>query len=132
MEKVAVILLRNANGEVLLQHRTTDAPTFPDHWAFFGGHLEAGETPEQAVFRETLEELAYPLTQPRLIKTYYPDELGADYTMYVFTEDYSGADLVLGEGQGLGWFRPAATEHLLMSHHDRLILNQFAKMIDRP
>jgi len=131
MEKVAVILLRNAGGEVLLQHRTKDAPTFPDHWAFFGGHIEDGETPEQAVVREALEELGYPLTQPRLIGTYDPDDLGFDCTIYVFTEDYNGARLVLGEGQGLGWFLPAATGDLLMNDHDRFILSQFAKMIDR-
>ena len=131
MEQVAVILLRNARGEVLLQHRTKDAPTFPDHWAFFGGHIENGETPEQAIIREALEELAYPLTSPRLINTYDPNDLGFDCTIHVFTEDYSGADLVLGEGQGLGWFLPAATGHLLMNDHDRFILSQFAGVIDR-
>ena len=62
---VAVLILYDGDGRILLQHRTEDAPTFPDCWAFFGGGLEEGETPEQAVEREIIEELAYKLRSPR-------------------------------------------------------------------
>ena len=126
MEKVAVILLRNASGEILLQHRSADAPTYPDHWAFFGGHIEDGETPEQAVTREAMEELQYVLARPSLFKihTSVPDRV-----IYVFVEDYSGAKLVLGEGQGMCWFVPSKTKHLLMNDHDRSILEEFANQL---
>ena len=123
MEQVAVILLQNANGEILLQHRSADAPTYPDHWAFFGGHIEDGETPEQAVAREAMEELQYELERPALFKVHTSVP---DCVIYVFVEDYSGAELVLGEGQGMRWFAPSQTKHLLMNDHDRSILEEFA------
>ena len=50
-----------------------------------------------------------------------------DYVIYVFVEDYSGAKLVLGEGQGMCWFVPAETKHLLMNAHDRSILEEFSR-----
>jgi mutator protein MutT len=91
MGKVAVILLRNASGEILLQHRTANDPTYPDHWAFFGGHIEDGETPEQAVTREAMEELQYELARPTLFKVHTSVP---DCVIYVFVEGYSGAKLV--------------------------------------
>jgi 8-oxo-dGTP diphosphatase len=123
MEQVAVILLQNANGEILLQHRSADAPTYPDHWAFFGGHIEDGETPEQAVAREAMEELQYELERPALFKVHTSVP---NCVIYVFVADYSGAELVLGEGQGMRWFVPSETKHLLMNDHDRSILEEFA------
>lgn len=40
-----------------MQHRDNNAPYEPNMWGFFGGHIEEGETPEQAVVREIKEEL---------------------------------------------------------------------------
>lgn len=39
---------------------------FPGHWAFFGGHLEPGESPDVAVRRELQEEIGY--EPPQLTK----------------------------------------------------------------
>src|SRR5215204_1651536 len=42
---------------LLLQLRDLDAPTYPHHWGLFGGHMEAGESPDYAIWRELEEEL---------------------------------------------------------------------------
>jgi 8-oxo-dGTP pyrophosphatase MutT (NUDIX family) len=47
-----------ANDKVLLLKRG-DGGDYPGHWAFPGGHIEPGETPEQAAVRECVEETGY-------------------------------------------------------------------------
>lgn len=53
---LAVAVLRLPDGKLVLQRRTDDAPVAPGLLAFFGGHIEKGETPEDCVRRELAEE----------------------------------------------------------------------------
>jgi len=66
MSVVVALALLEREGRWLLQLRD-DVPGIvaPGHWGLFGGHLDPGETPEQALRRELLEEIAWqagPLT----------------------------------------------------------------------
>lgn len=61
---VSLLILYTSSGRLLLQHRTPDAFTLPNYWAFFGGGIEAGETPADALEREALEELSYRVQKP--------------------------------------------------------------------
>lgn len=56
----AAIAILYQENQFLLQLRD-DNPRilYPGCWAFFGGHLEPGEAPEQGVQRELLEEIGY-------------------------------------------------------------------------
>lgn len=55
-------LIRTSDGRYLLQHRDAISSIFyPDHWGCFGGALEAGEEPLEALRRELQEELAVDL-----------------------------------------------------------------------
>jgi len=47
---------------VFLQKRDSGAPLFPNHFGFFGGHLEEGENPDQTIVREIKEELDIDIT----------------------------------------------------------------------
>ena len=60
--EVALAMLQR-DGRWLIQLRDEN-PTIvaPGSWGLFGGHLEPGETPEQALRRELLEEISW---QPR-------------------------------------------------------------------
>lgn len=100
MRKVAGIVLFN-EGKILLQHRTDDAPTHPSKWSFFGGAIEGSETSLTAVKRECFEELNYSLNNPKLI--YKGEYCGVYLSLYI--EEYKmGKELILNEGQGMGWF----------------------------
>lgn len=59
-----LIPYRFEDGElkIFLQKRTLDAPTFPNHFGFFGGGIEEGEEPEEALRREIKEELDIDVT----------------------------------------------------------------------
>jgi len=124
VHQVAVVLLYDADGRMLLQHRTDDAPTFPSYWALFGGGIEPGETPEQAVCRECLEELGYTLTTPQLFAVNSLRHDSDDYLIHAFVERYNGAPLTLGEGQGMGWFLHGEMADLLMNEHDKTFVRE--------
>lgn len=56
----AAIAILYQNNQFLLQLRDDKPEIFyPGQWAFCGGHLEPGESPEEAMRRELLEEIAY-------------------------------------------------------------------------
>ncbi len=71
MKEIAAIILENDNGEFLLYLRDNkpDIP-FPNHWDLIGGHVEEGETPEQALVREVKEELDIDLKDYSFYKKY--------------------------------------------------------------
>ena len=71
MKQIAAIILENDKGEILLYLRDNkpDIP-FPNHWDLIGGHVEEGETPEEALLREVKEELDINLTDYTFYKKY--------------------------------------------------------------
>ena len=117
--ELTAVILYDEQSRILLQHRTDDAPTSPGYWSFFGGHVDCGETLEQAAKREAFEELSYVLHEPRhwLSQPFLCE--GRTYTQHIFLERYGGAPLSLGEGQAMRWFSPNETGALLMSVHSR-------------
>lgn len=50
-------LVLSQDKKIVLQLRDADAPTFPNHLATFGGGIEEGESPLDALVRELKEEL---------------------------------------------------------------------------
>ena len=129
--ELSAIILYDGARRILLQHRTDDAPTFPGYWSFFGGGVEAGETPEQAVVREALEELDYALKKPWRWMSQPFVHGGRPYTQHIFIEHYDGSPLILGEGQAMRWFAPEETGALLMSAHSRRAVEALALWLAR-
>jgi 8-oxo-dGTP diphosphatase len=71
MTKIAAIILENDNGEFLLALRDNKPGIpFPNHWDLIGGHVEEGETPEEALVREVKEELDIDLKEYSFFKIY--------------------------------------------------------------
>ena len=97
-EKVAVaIAILHQDGKFLMQLRD-NIPTilYPGFWAFFGGHVEAGETPEAAVVREVMEEINYAMPSPTFFMISETDRV----IRYVFHAPLTVplSELTLGEG----------------------------------
>ncbi len=60
MRQISNVILRRG-GTLLLGLRAPGRSTYPGCWALPGGHLEPGETPEEAARREIQEELGVTL-----------------------------------------------------------------------
>lgn len=59
-------------GDRLLLQLRDDIPTilYPGCWAIFGGHIELGESPFEAVKREIAEEIGFTMTNPVYFQPY--------------------------------------------------------------
>ena len=56
--RVCDVWLVNQRGEVLIQRRSLDKPNWPGAWCeSAGGAIRSGETPEEGMLRETMEEI---------------------------------------------------------------------------
>ena len=99
---VAVGVLIRAGGDFLLTSRPP-GKVYEGYWEFPGGKLEAGESVEQALRRELIEEIGLTITAPQLWKTElvdYPHALVRLHFCKVF--DWSG-ELQMHEGQSFAW-----------------------------
>ena len=105
MEEIAMALLFDRFNRLLIYLRD-DKPEipFPNHWDFFGGHLEEGETPEEALVREVKEEIGVDLKHWVFFRCYICTE-GDAYPnvkyLYWARIDKIAEELTLYEGQRL-------------------------------
>ena len=99
---VAVGVLIKPNGDFLLTSRPP-GKVYEGYWEFPGGKLEAGETAEQALRRELIEEIGITIVaaQPWKVKLVdYPHALVRLNFCKVF--DWTG-ELKMNEGQSFAW-----------------------------
>lgn len=132
---VSLLLLFDENNRLLLQHRTDDAPVFPGFWSFFGGGIEEGETPLEALKREITEELNYSVKNPSFaFKTeYFFSHLNRKGDRNFFLEKYDASQkLELHEGQDMGWFFiPEILSDLQIPEINMPVLKRAEKLIQK-
>lgn len=125
----ALIILYNKDTKILLQLRTADAAVYPQHWSFFGGNIEPGETPKEALEREAWEELNYKIKTPSLAVK-MDQEKGKEH--YYFIEKYDDQKLSLKEGEKMAWFTIEEAQKLkLAPSHKELLPEIEAKIKER-
>ena len=118
MIRIAVALLVDPQGRILLQERDEGAPRAANQWGMVGGHVEDGEDFDTAVVREIAEETG--LTVPLEALTLWfdgefrysdADEAFA-YHVYAGATDATDADIVVGEGRQIVFVDPATVPAL--------------------
>jgi 8-oxo-dGTP diphosphatase len=104
---VAAAIVTDQQGRLLMQLRD-DSPniTHPGHWGLFGGSVEAGESPHEAIQREIEEELTIQADASEFEAFEVITFPGRQYHIFVFDAGARGDAAVLGEGQALGRFAP--------------------------
>lgn len=108
--QVASAIPVNVEGKILLQLRD-DRPDLknPNCWTTFGGGVEKGETPDEAMRRELLEEIELELPMKFWKVEAIPIEHNGqqfivERFIYVGRIDRAASEIKLNEGQALGYF----------------------------
>ncbi|MCD4770846.1 NUDIX domain-containing protein [archaeon] len=104
MDSVGIIL-RNEEGKFLLQHRDDkEEIACRNMWGLFGGAVDGGEAPEEAVVREIMEELCFDVSG----KVKFIEKINIPGISDVYIYEYLGTveidELEQKEGQGMRFF----------------------------
>ena len=125
MSKMTTLCYLEQGDRYLLLHRTKkENDENHDKWIGVGGKFEDGESPEDCVKREVLEETGLTLTSYRYrgIVTFVSDMYPCEY-MHLFTADaWTGEEKVCDEGE-LAWISQRDFLKLPMWEGDRIFLN---------
>lgn len=125
MARFCSVILDTGDKRMILQLRDNN-PTinFPNTWGTFGGHVEAGETSEEAIRREVREELnGLELSQLEFSKTFYSSMGGRAIDVFRAIEPTLDVDqLVVLEGQRASIFTREELGHLVFSDVTRDIV----------
>jgi 8-oxo-dGTP diphosphatase len=125
MVRLAVILLVDTRGWLLLQERDEHAPIDPEKWGMVGGHVEDGEEFEAAAYRELAEEtgIRLPAGDLRLWREEAVEWPGREerhhYTVWVAATDLTDDDIVLGEGRQIVFVEPRGMLELDLARSTR-------------
>ena len=101
----AVIKAKNENGEPIIFATQRGYGEFKGGWEFPGGKIEAGETPQEALKREIMEELDTEIAVGELIETIEYDYPTFHLSMDCFWCEIVKGDLVLKEHEAAKWLK---------------------------
>lgn len=103
------------DGRLLLAHRHPQRRWYPNCWDLVGGHIELGESPEDAVRRECLEEIGVRVIDPRPIPMRTEDPAIDMYGFLVTKWSGEPANLAPEEHDDLRWFSPDEVAGLVLA-----------------
>lgn len=99
----AVIKAMNDNGKKIIFATERGYGEFKGGWEFPGGKIEPGETPQQALCREIMEELDTKIQVGDLIDTIEYDYPAFHLSMDCFWCEVVSGNLVLKEHEAARW-----------------------------
>ncbi|MFD9602854.1 NUDIX domain-containing protein [Streptomyces sp. NPDC059970] len=112
------VLIVNSRGEYLLHLRDAHKPICDaGTWSLVGGGPEPGETPDEAIAREILEETGLVLsgiTAYTTVQAHGPNVTEGNIQVYMARWDGVAHDLPVTEGIMFAWFDIATMEQLAM------------------
>lgn len=128
---ISIVVLYTSNGKILLQERK-GISKFGEEWTFFGGKIEDGETPLDAVIREIKEELNFDLINPihissesTITKNINNEEVNLFGEIYVKKIDEDKNIFTLEEGSNMAFFDIKEAKKLKLGPLDHKIIRIF-------
>lgn len=125
----ASVALVDARGWILLQERDEHPEIDPECWGLPGGHVEPGEAPLDAAYRELLEETGLvpdgPLEEIAVaLVQHRPGRLDAVH-LYAGATAATDDDVVCGEGRQIVFVAPEAALALDLTRGTVALLPSF-------
>lgn len=123
--------LYNPEGQVIAQLRDNKPGLmFPGRWSTLGGRVEVGETPDEAMRRELIEEIEVcpPITFWRLFEHGFTSggrTYEADIYAYTGAIETPAEDIRLHEGQRLAYLSAEDVDRLSFAFRLDLLYREF-------
>lgn len=102
--EVVAAIIHDSEGRIFATQRGYG--DWKDYWEFPGGKMEAGESPEEALRREILEELDVQIVIERFVQTIDYDYPNFHLTMHCYWCHIDSGSLVLKEHEAAKWLKP--------------------------
>ena len=125
----AVIKAIDENGEPIIFATQRGYGEFKGGWEFPGGKIEEGETPQEALKREILEELDTEISVGELIDTIEYDYSTFHLSMDCFWCEMVKGDLVLREHEAAKWLTKDQLDFVEWLPADIEIVNKLPRII---
>lgn len=121
---LATLCYLKRDGCTLMVHRNKKPNDIHEgRWNGLGGKFEAGETPEECVRREVLEESGLVIQNPLLHGLLmFPKFKGNDWYVFVFTATEFGGDLIDSPEGTLAWIKDQELIGLNLWESDHIFL----------
>ena len=105
-QTVATALIINADKDIFVQRRSQTRRLFPNCWDLAGGHVDPGETVQEALAREVFEETGWSVATVLTelpAKTWQADDVARAERQFILTVDGDLAAPKLESGKVNAW-----------------------------
>ncbi len=126
---VAAVIKAEKNGEPIIFATQRGYGEFKDGWEFPGGKIQEGETPQQALKREIMEELDTEIEVGELIDTIEYDYPEFHLSMDCFWCSIVKGDLVLKEHEAARWLAKDSLDEVDWLPADKDLIEKIRKSL---